>query len=661
MSFNEKLITLLKTDQRFVDDSGELILAAVQDHAWKIDRALVMLLLSDVDIKSKFFEDIEGHWIFNINTFIDYISQKNFLDNSYTKFKNRIGLTIDGKYLIGHGKVALVWPYKDCVLEGGQTKEEEKRKEIFFNETLAQDEITRLFDSKVLTNWKRFTINGEEKTTEIKRHKNGTIRENLIIKGNNLLALHSIKEQFRGKVRLIYIDPPYNTGNDSFGYNDRFNHSSWLTFMKNRLEIARDLLSKDGSIWISLDDKEAHYLKVLGDEIFGRENFVIDISWQKRDGPPNDRNIGSIHEHILVFARSKTRSSKQTLAEEKFNLLPRTKKADEQYQVWPEPNGPDPNGPFRKIDTTANAKGGRYVASLVHPIKNPYTGEYVTPREGTCWRHSPEEMARLEREGRLYWGVDGKATTPMRKKYKWEARPGMTTPSLWLGVALNQHAASEIEAIFGEKAAFETPKPEFLIQRIIHIATNPDEIVLDFFSGSGTTPAVAHKMNRQYIGLEQLDYGKSNQVKRLKKVIGEKVHKSGKLTEELDYDSGGVSEFVNWQGGGDFIYCELMKYNEVFMDRIQTANSSEELVQIWKEMADGSFLNWYVNPKIPDDAINYFIAIGKEENGLEKQKQKLAELLDKNQLYVNLTEIDDAIFKVTDEDKRLNKAFYEGE
>lgn len=206
MSFNTKLTALLKTDPRFVDDEGELLIAAVQDRAWRIDRNLVKLILSDKEIKAKFFEEIEGHWIFNLNTFIDYISQKNFLDNSYTRFRNRIGMTIGDKYLRERGEVALVWPYKDTILEGGQTQEEEKRKEIFFNEVLAQDEINRLLAPKVLTNFTRYTAKGKEKVRDLKRDKNGVIRENLIIKGNNLLALHTLKSQFRGQVKLIYID-----------------------------------------------------------------------------------------------------------------------------------------------------------------------------------------------------------------------------------------------------------------------------------------------------------------------------------------------------------------------------------------------------------------------------------------------------------------------
>ena len=231
-SFHGKLINLLKTDPRFVDDAGELVKAAVMDRAWKIDHDLVRLLLREPDIKAKFFDEIEGHWIFNTNTFIDYISDKNFLADSYTRFRNKIGLNIEDKFLPERSEVSLVWPYKDCVLEGGQTKEEEKRKELFFNEILAQDEIDRLFDPKVLTGWKRYTVDGEREVKEIKRDDNGVIRENLLIKGNNLLALHTLKTQFRGKVKLIYIDPPYNTRSDSFGYNDSFNHSTWLTFMR---------------------------------------------------------------------------------------------------------------------------------------------------------------------------------------------------------------------------------------------------------------------------------------------------------------------------------------------------------------------------------------------------------------------------------------------
>ena len=319
----------------------------------------------------------------------------------------------------------------------------------------------------------------------------------------------------------------------------------WLSMMYPRLELLRELLAEDGSIWVSIDDNEAHYLKVVLDEVFGRRNFILDISWQKRDGAPNDRTIASVHEHVLVWGKAarQGKESKKTVAEQGFNLMPRSEKANAQYRIFEEPDGPDINGAFRKIDTTANGKGGRHVDSLVYPIRNPYTGEDVWPRKGTCWRHKKDEMQRLQDEGRLYWGVKGTAKTPMRKLYLSEAKQGMTTPSIWAGLALNQHASREIELLFGEKAAFETPKPEHLIQRVLHIATNPGDLVLDSFLGSGTTAAVAHKMGRRWIGIEMGEHAVTHCQPRLAQVVAG--------------EQGGISKAVGWQGGGGFRFYRL--------------------------------------------------------------------------------------------------------
>ncbi|MBA7687784.1 hypothetical protein ES703_96257 [subsurface metagenome] len=221
----------------------------------------------------------------------------------------------------------------------------------------------------------------------------------------------------------------------------------------------------------------------------------------------------------------------------------------------------------------------------------------------------------------------------------------------------NKKGTDEIVELFGRKA-FSYPKNELLIQRIIEYTTKAGDIVLDFYLGSGTTAAVAHKMSRQYIGIEQMDYVEKITIERLKKVVGKKSKKKGKMFEEIECDQGGISKSVNWQGGGDFIYCELMQYNEAFMDKIQKTKTSKELEKLWKDIAENSFLNWYVNPEMPQEAVKDFRDIGKKENGLEKQKKLLAELLNKNQLYVNLSEIDDADFKVSDEDKKLNRSFY---
>lgn len=569
MSFNSKLIDLLKTNHNFVDDEGELLLAAVQDRAWKIDRDLVKLLLSDKEIKAKFFDEIEGHWIFNINIFLEYISQKNFLDNSYTRFRNRIGLTVGEKYLRERGEVSLVWAYKDTVLEGGQTKEEEKRKEIFFNEILAQDEINRLLDPKVLTNFTRYTAKGKQAVKEFKRDENGLIRENLILKGNNLLALHTLKTQFRGKIKLIYLDPPYNTGGDSFNYNDSFNHSTWLTFMKNRLEIARELLTNDGSIYIQLDYNEVHYCKILMDEIFGRENFQREVIWD-----------------ISVLSGYKTLTKNWIRGHETILFYSKT---SDFY--------------FNKL-------------SIEHDEK------YLA------------RFDKIDENGEKYF--DGRGE---RRYLKDVIEKGKAIGDVWSDIMSFQQLPTS-----KEKLGFDTQKTEALLERIIRSATQEGDTVLDFFSGSGTTVAVAHKLKRNWIAVEQLE----DQINFVTK----------RLVEVIKGEQAGISKAANWKGGGDFVYCELMKYNEAFMERIQAAKSSKELLKIWQEMAEGSFLNWYVNPEMPEEAIKYFEELGKEKNGLENQKRELAKLLDKNQLYVNLSEIDDAQFKVSKEDKALNKAFF---
>ena len=626
-NFHQKLIDLLKDDDRLRDEDGELITAAIHRHARQLDHDLVRLLLSDDEIKAEFFEEIDGHWIFNANAFTNYLSNKDFLANSYTRFRNKIGLNIGDKDLRERGEVSLVWPYKDCVLEGGQNKRGRKNAERYSSmRSWRKIKLNRLFDPKVLTNWKRYMVEGEENPTEIQRDENGVIRENLIIKGNNLIALHTLKGQFRGKVKLIYIDPPYNTGSDSFGYNDNFNHSSWLTFMKNRLEVARELLRDDGSIWINIDDDEAHYLKVLCDDIFGRENFVANVVWQKKYTIANDaKYFSDNHDHILLFAKNKQRLQ--------IKGIGRTEEQDSRYS---NPNN-DINGPW--MTQPLHAKSGNQ-ANFSYRFKNGVTW---TPPRGTFPRYSKESLERFEIEGRLWFGKHGNAV-PRVKKYLKDMKD-VRPATLWLHkeVGNNDEANREIRLLIADYN-FSTPKPERLLKRVVHIGSNEGDIVLDFFAGSGTTAAVCLKMHRQWITVEQMNYAINVPVERLKKVIaGER---------------GGISASVNWQGGSDFIYCELMQYNEAYMDKIQAAQSSEELVALWENIAVNSFLNYYVNPETPADAVQVFKAIGETENGLDKQKKLLAELLDKNQLYVNLSEIDDEDFGVSPEDKALNRTFY---
>ena len=314
--FYGKLVELLKTDSRFVEKENsatnrELLKSEVVNAADRLDKKLIADLLSVAEFKEKFFMKIGEALVFDTNLFQKFLQDKKFLSNSYTDFKNKIGLNIDGKYLKERGEVALVFPFKDCVLAGGMTKEEQKRDEIFFNEILAQDEIDRLLAPKVFSNFKKFTASGESKIKDFQRDEAGTIKDNLIIKGNNLLALHSLMQEFQGKVKLIYIDPPYNTGNDGFKYNDNFNHSTWLTFMKNRLEVARKLLRDDGVIFVQCDDNEQAYLKVLMDEIFDRDNFINNIAVKAKvsagaSGGGEDKKIKKNIENLIFFCKNRS-------------------------------------------------------------------------------------------------------------------------------------------------------------------------------------------------------------------------------------------------------------------------------------------------------------------------------------------------------------------
>ena len=326
--FKVKLYNLLKNDERIWDDEkkeiNETLLKNLID---KLDERIIKLLFDDKETKEKFFIKVKDVFVFKQNE-LKFFIDENKLDNSYTQYSNKIGLRIGNKLLSERDEVVLDWPFKDCVLEGGMTKEDQKRNEIFFNEVLAKDEIDRLFDPKAFVNWKRYTKDGEQKVKELKRDNDGTIRENLIIKGNNLLALHSLKEQFAGKIKLIYIDPPYNTGNDGFNYNDSFNHSSWLVFMKYRLEIAKQLLSEDGSIYIQLDYNEVHYCKILMDEVFGRDNFQREIIWDMTvlSGYKTlAKNWIRGHETILFYSKSSNNL--------KFNKLtqPHTKEYEQMF------------------------------------------------------------------------------------------------------------------------------------------------------------------------------------------------------------------------------------------------------------------------------------------------------------------------------------------
>ena len=616
-----KLESLLSTKDTFFVD-GALNKNKIAELARKYDARLLELLMKDEEIKNHFFSTIqEGVLVFKKDVFLQFLSNKEFLPDSFTAYKTKIGLaTENGQYLSENNNVVLNFPYKDCVLEGGQTKEDSKRQEVFFNETLAPNEITRLLDDKVLTNFKRYDTDGEHEVTELNED------DNLIIKGNNLIALHSLKKRFAGKVKLIYIDPPYNTGKDSFNYNDHFNHSSWLTFMKNRLEVAWELLSEDGTIWISIDDSESHYLKVLADGIFGRENFLNEIIWQRAYAPVNlKKTFSRSHDAILVYAKNNS-------SEKELNKLQRDEAANSRYK---NPDN-DPRGPWKASDFSV----GPAVESNVYEIITP-SGRSVYPPKGRSWLLSEKRFEEFLKDNRIWFGEKGN-NVPSTKRFLSEVNDGVVAQTLWTyqEVGHNQDAKKEIKNLFEGQAVFGTPKPEKLIQRIIQLGSDEGDLVLDFFMGSATTQAVAHKMNRQYIGIEQMDYIETVAVERLKKVIAG--------------EQGGISKDVDWQGGGSFVYCELKNDAQEFKAKIQEASSTEELTELLKFAKQSSFLSYRIDPKKLRE--NEF-----KQLSLAEQKQILSEIVDNNNLYVNYSDIDDISNAISDADKKLNHEFYGGE
>ncbi len=594
------------------------------DLALKNDKGLLVALLLEPALKERFFEKVAmpgssgAAWVFKQSEFCDFLSDKNFLANSYTKYKNKIGLNIGNKFLNQRGEVALVWPFKDCVLEGGATKDEENRKERFFNTILAQDEIDQLFSPKVLTAATRFApLKEGTECLPLKRDDDGVLRENLIIKGNNLLALHTLKQQFQGKIKLIYIDPPYNTGNDSFNYNDNFNHSTWLTFMKNRLEVARDLLKDDGVIFVNIDEGEQAYLKISMDEIFGRENFICNFLWKKKGTSTNVKGVQISQQCDFILCFGKTSKAKIKI---------RVKTAQDRDYPYSDEEGNYRLAVVEKRDT------GEYQRET---MKFEILG--ITPREGKRWQIGKEKAKELEKKKRF---AVQKGIVKLKIYDFEEIDSESAQPTLLDDYGTTDEANKEVNGgLFGGEYRFINPKPERLLQHLISIASDEGDVVLDFFAGSGTTGAVAMKMKRQFILVEQMDYVENITVERLKKVI--------------KGEQGGISKVVGWQGGGSFIYLELMKYNEVFVEKIQKAKTTSELLKIWQDMQTKSFLNY----DTPVEKINQTIADFKKLPFAE-QKQFLFDQLNKNQLYVPLSSIDDTDFKVPPPDKTLNNQFY---
>ena len=626
---------LLQQDERLVID-GKLLKNKIIELGLQLDPSLLKMLLSQPSIKKYFFQEVEKVLVFDKIKFQKFVSNKTFLPDSYTTYKNKIGLIGDNEFISESKEVVLSFPYKDCVLEGGQTKEVSKRTEIFWNETLAPDEINRLFQPKVFS--KVIKYKKEKTTDEVKFNQT----DNLIIKGNNLLALHSLKQQFTGKIKLIYIDPPYNTGTDSFGYNDSFNHSSWLTFMKNRLEVAYDLLQPEGVIFVHIGDEEMHYLKVLMDEIFKRDFFIGTIPRKTRTGKSDvPFKFSQDFDWILVYTKKAT---PQTSVFKRSIERKYYKSADFPNDEW----RLNPITTQRTIKERPNSD---------YTMVNPKNREEYPVNPNRSWAVTKDTFTKYYKEHKIIFPGDYdffNIGQPMLRVFKSEEisnkgedfdKTFFSSDTININIdvllknAKNKNGTDEIVALFGDKA-FSYPKNELLLKTIIESCTKEGDIVLDYHLGSGTTAAVAHKMKRQYIGIEQMDYIEDITVERLKMVI--------------NGDNNGVSKEVGWKGGGSFIYMELHNTNKQLMKLIEKGTKDDDLLSAFDIiLKDAKCLT--------AKGVSEGIIKSKEEFkalSIPEKRKILYSLLDKNFIYLPVSEINDADYQIDNKTKQFNQTFY---
>ncbi len=588
------------------------------------DEKLLTFMLEDKnanDYKNAFFKTIANSLVFNQKALLECLTKE--LENSFTRFENKIGLYSQGRPIKSSELVVLNFPFKDNVLLGNAKDNSTKSKECFYHEILHKKEIDTLLKKKALC---RFEMHGEGDLESALKDKS----TNYLIKGNNLIALHSLKKKFAKQVKCIYIDPPYNTGNDSFNYNDNFNHSSWLVFMKNRLEVAREFLSDNGVIFVQCDDNEQAYLKVLMDEIFGRDNFIACFVWEKTSNSLSRIRIKT--EYILCYEQTK------------FGLIFNGDMAEE-GQDFPILNEVNVK---RTLQFPPNSIYFKTFKGVIKPTKfnkmeliddlrivNKTNSNMV--RINAKFKWTQDKLDDEIKEGTTFVIKSDEFSMRYIRKGDREVKVSNVL-NAECGVTTNIKATSEIKALFANSNTdlFSTPKSEALISRILEISTNENDLVLDFFAGSGTTCAVAHKMKRHYIGIEQMDYIETITKERLKKVI--------------EGEQGGISKKCDFKGGGSFVYAELKEVNLEVKKQILNAKSTSEC-KIFNDLNE-RFL------KRADCKIGEIHSEEFQNLDLNEQKRICCALLDSNEDYLSLGDIDEDTWGIDGITKKYNEIFY---
>lgn len=651
---------LLLSDSRYVSEDNNVLKAKVYTDVMSMDEELISLLLGNEKVRDEFFVEVKDTLVFDKQKFAWLIESKEFLPDSYTRYSNKIGLTSNGRFISQKNDVVLDFPYKDCYLQGGQDKEDQKRDEIFYHETIASDEVTRMLAPKVFTNAKRYTKDGIEENIEF---SNG---DNLIIKGNNLIALSSLLKRYEGKIKLIYIDPPYyfhtNKSEDSFAYNSNFKLSTWLTFMKNRLSIARRLLSEDGAIYVQISDDGVGELHTLMKEIFNiNENNFLNKITVRTKSPSGFASVNAgvfeTAEYIISFAKNKkkwTYNAQYTSSSYDINYKWIIRNKEEDYEKWKIEDMniivANQHG-FDSVSDARNKLGKEIFNNLVGQyalencdkvfqstaIGNDAGQKVIESRDKS--KENRGIVFEVQREGQytvyIYNGREMAFYSRKVREIDGILTPSMQLTNIWTDTPYEGIASEGGVSLKGGK------KPEKLIQRIIELNTNPGDLVLDYHLGSGTTAAVAHKIGRQYIGVEQLDYGENDCVVRLNNVI--------------NGDNSGISKVVNWQGGGSFVYCELLENSVELITKIK--NATDETITFIKEsIYTDERIVPYITTEELEAVDNKF-----EELNLEDKKKALCALIDKNKLYVNLSDINDETYDINESDKKFTESFYKRE
>lgn len=573
------------------------------------------------------------------------MSDNSLKKGRYTTFSNRIGLfsNLTGNFIVNEPEVVLNFPFKDTVLEGGMTKEDSERDERFLHLEIDKRDIDTLEDPKVLTNFKLVDVDGEHTITADSDidffDEKGILKQNLLIKGNNLLALHSLEERLSGRVKLIYIDPPYyfdkTKPSDAFKYNSNFKLSAWLTFMKNRLEVAKNLLEKNGTILVHIGEDGYAYLKLLMIEIFGKENFVETFIWKNTDNPDSlsNKSRASV-EYIIAFERELDKS-RAYIGKETENGDAPILHTGNKLKTLVFPKGSIrfniPDGAIHK------SKPDRVEILNDFEIKNGLNDRDVSLTGEFVW--TQETLNEELKKGTYLIVKSEKFSVRAQRLESKSMAPEKFIDEIYLskviGVGTNEDANSHLKKMGID---FSNPKPESVVAFFIRAITEEDDVVLDFFAGSGTTLATALKMNRKFVGVEQMDYIETATKKRLKCVI--------------DGEQGEISKDVNWQGGGSFIYMELKKYNQDYLDRLMEVTSIPDVEAVYEDMQKNAFLKFFFDKREFEKDENF------RSKTWEQRRDMLVDILDENQLYLNLQDMRDSKHKVTNDEMALTDRFY---